>query len=153
MELYLAIMKGPLPTITFNYLGQFDQNTSSSSWEFASVPGESDGLDSDPQSQSDSLLDVTGACYNNGQLGFSVDSQLGKDVTRLFMTTFKEKLQEIINHGKSGGIRERLTIEVDKDLEPYFEFNGTGDQEATTLFILPPGEGGAESYFNNIVRR
>ena len=38
------------------------------------------------------------------------------------------------------------------DFEPYVIFNDSPPIESNKLFIFPPGDGGAESYVNNIVQ-
>lgn len=88
---------------------------------------------------------------------FNVDSRLDTIVTERFSSVFKGKLVQIIKHTlevtnpRNGNNENRVASGSDYDFTPYFEFRG-GSRKGPILFALPPGEGGAESYFNNVVR-
>jgi len=96
---------------------------------------------------------------HQGEMHFDNYSHLGHTETELFANMFQMKLRQIIEHtlnfahlpnvddiqhtGKS-----QLTMD---SFIPYSEFHNQPESRVT-MFILPPSGGGAESYFNNIVR-
>uniref|UniRef100_A0A914WMB5 oleoyl-[acyl-carrier-protein] hydrolase n=1 Tax=Plectus sambesii TaxID=2011161 RepID=A0A914WMB5_9BILA len=147
-----------LPQVSFNYLGQFDQGTSATGfWSLVDVTGEY-GLDRSASSEeaNDNVIDVTGLCFN-GHMCFNIASHLSLEETERFKAVFKMKLEQIIEHTLSfvhpqKDIKESTSTGMAVDhFEPYFEFHNPPG--GAVLFILPPGEGGAESYFNNIVQQ
>uniref|UniRef100_A0A914XN27 oleoyl-[acyl-carrier-protein] hydrolase n=1 Tax=Plectus sambesii TaxID=2011161 RepID=A0A914XN27_9BILA len=147
-----------LPQVSFNYLGQFDQGTSATGfWSLVDVTGEY-GLDRSDSSEeaNDNVIDVTGLCFN-GHMCFNIASHLSLEETERFKAVFKMKLEQIIEHTLSfvhpqKDIKESTSTGMAVDhFEPYFEFHNPPG--GAVLFILPPGEGGAESYFNNIVQQ
>lgn len=150
---------GKLPRVSFNYLGQFQQEGSRTGrWSLDGEMGDYNVNKSPGDANtSDSLIDVTGICLG-GEMIFNIDSRLDSAVTERFSTVFKTKLEQIIQHTLEAthpmnGTKENRVLAngTDNDFIPYFEFRG-GSRKGPILFTLPPGEGGAESYFNNIVR-
>ncbi|KAF9985247.1 hypothetical protein BGZ65_011368 [Modicella reniformis] len=149
-------VKKPLPRFSFNYLGQFGGSSpSSSSWILTNGPGEI-GYDRAPEdSDADTaLLDTTCLCLD-GQMRFDISSRLGMETTDRFTTLFKSCLEHVIQHTLDSSYIHRDMIHsspAPDDFIPYFEFRGH-ERKGHISFLLPPGEGGAESYFNNIVRQ
>lgn len=147
----------PLASVSFNYLGQFeesDNNEESAFWGLTDLSSTSMELtiDSSSSNKNSSAIDITGIC-SRGVLSFKIGSYLSEKTTRRFITNFKGMLENIINfHKNSTSSTRQLPIGV----EPYFQFcsvivDGTSSS-IPTLFVLPPGEGGAESYFGNIAQ-
>ncbi|KAK2763730.1 NRPS [Arachnomyces sp. PD_36] len=150
--------EGKLPRVSFNYLGQFDQGAARTGrWSMDGEMGDySVSKSPDEVDTGDSLLDVTGICLGS-QMVFHIDSRLDPIETEIFSTAFKTKLEQVIEHTLES-THSRPTPNMNKtingtedDFIPYFEFRN-GSRRGPILFVLPPGEGGAESYFNNIVR-
>lgn len=150
--------EGMLPRVSFNYLGQFEQGAARTGrWSLA---GEMDDYNvsksSSDEDTGDSLVDVTGICLG-GEMNFKIDSRLDPAVTERISSVFKTRLLGIIQHTlevahpRNGITDKKITNGTDEDFIPYFEFRG-GSRKGPILFALPPGEGGAESYFNNVVR-
>lgn len=147
----------PLPRISFNYLGQFEQETPvSRHWSLIDVMGEHIlNQSTSTEESNDTLIDVTCLCFR-GQMRFNITSRFGVTETQQFTRVLQMKLEEIIEHTLSvTKLQKEIPESTLKGIavgqfEPYFEFYYP--HEGSILFILPPGEGGAESYFNNIVQ-
>ncbi|CAF4379809.1 unnamed protein product, partial [Rotaria sp. Silwood2] len=140
-----------LPRVSFNYLGQFEAASSSKPssnsrnmrWHVT------DGIVGDVQVEKDSdgdVIAVNGLCMK-GQIRFYLMSRMESERTEQFANLFKSKLEDIV--------RERFAapplneMDYSNDFEhPFVLLNVDSDN---ILFILPPGDGGAESYFTNII--
>lgn len=132
----------PMPCVTFNYLGTFGSANTDSNWKFCDL---SLGLSSkDSERVSSAVIDITGAC-NHGCLTFSIDVRLDANQSNEFVATFQQTLKQI-----SKNVEYIVPALPFGNFETYYEFPAD-KSTATTLFIFPPGEGGAESYFNNLV--
>lgn len=130
-----------MPCVSFNYLGNFGSQKSEMEWNFSDL---SLSLNSgEKERNGNTVVDITGAC-SQGCLTFSIDISLDVNRSQEFVETFKETLNRIAENIES--IVPPLPF---GDFETYYEF--PADRNADTLFIFPPGEGGAESYFNNLV--
>ncbi len=81
-----------LPPITFSYLGQLDRI--SGSWEIAAEPS---GLNRANENQQDQLIVFNGAVMEE-QLEFTIESDLGKELTQELANLFKQSLNEIVDH-------------------------------------------------------
>ncbi|CAF4810687.1 unnamed protein product, partial [Rotaria sp. Silwood2] len=140
-----------LPQVSFNYLGQFEavssMKASNSSrnrrWYIT------DGIVGDVTVEKDSglgVISVNGFCMK-GQIRFNISTRLESGRTEQFANLFKSKLEHII--------RERCSIsplnEIDYSNDFEHPFVLLNVDSINTLFILPPGHGGAESYFTNII--
>ncbi|KAG4078668.1 hypothetical protein HA402_015258 [Bradysia odoriphaga] len=133
----------PMPCVAFNYLGSFGKTAANDSdWNFGDL---SLGLSSDENEKiSSTAVDITGA-YNQGCLAFSIDASLDPGQSQEFVNAFHGTLKRI-----SKNIENIVPPLPFGDYETFYEF--PSNKNATeTLFIFPPGEGGAESYFNNLV--
>ncbi|MBB5940459.1 non-ribosomal peptide synthetase [Xanthomonas sp. 3307] len=154
----------PLPEISFNYLGSFadpgtadagDAHDGTARWRLdpAMCGISTSGSD---QHASDCVIDITARCIGT-RMVVDVDSRLAAEQARQFSRSLEAALQTFCAYvgkhatqradpAKPSPARPRTV-----DFEPYFVIN-----EATagpTLFVLPPGEGGAESYLNNLAKQ
>lgn len=131
-----------MPRVVVNFLGTFGNENSDTDWKFCDL---SLHLSSDEREKtSSSVIDITGA-FDQGRLKFSVDVRLEPSQSEIFVDNFKETLKEI-----SRDLETCQPCLPFGDFEAYYEFPSEMKSNVT-LFILPPGEGGAESYFNNLV--
>lgn len=102
------------------------------------------------------LVDVT-AWIVDGQLHVDLSSHLSRDDTKGLITRLEQALNEIIESssnlpsGVPADAIPRRRAPTQRSFTPYFEFTES-PRQGPLLFLLPPGEGGAESYFNNIVK-
>jgi len=151
----------PLPPVTFNYLGRFDSDktrpqVTSSAW-LLDVAHWSAGAAINRDTASDSSIDITMSCVD-GQLATVVDSRLDEAITQRFTAKLKATLQELIrctSAGARSGVRRCVNCAAaaePKDVfVPYILINE--EAPGRTLFLLPPGEGGAESYLGSLAGR
>ncbi|MBP9691731.1 MAG: amino acid adenylation domain-containing protein [Alphaproteobacteria bacterium] len=135
-----------LPRIIFNYLGQFDG--AQKQGNFWSIIDASSGISVNTENQDNNILNINSFIID-GKLKFFIATKLDSTTTYKFTNIFQKKLEEIIEHCASKGFVERSISDFD-NFEPYLAFNTHLDTK-NHLFIFPPGEGGAESYLNNIV--
>ncbi|KAL4756294.1 N-(5-amino-5-carboxypentanoyl)-L-cysteinyl-D-valine synthase [Aspergillus foveolatus] len=145
-----------MPQVTFNYLGQLtSKQATTDRWALAVGDGEMQyGLTTSPadKGQSSFAVDITASCVN-GVLSIEVDSAWSLEESERFISKIEEGLNMIF----SGALAQHTTPvlpapEFDEEMyTPYFE-HLDAPRRGPILFLLPPGEGGAESYFNNIVK-
>ncbi|MDO8954604.1 MAG: amino acid adenylation domain-containing protein [Gammaproteobacteria bacterium] len=81
-----------LPPISFNYLGQFDNNADC--WK---ITGEVNKFAMHVENKSPNLIDIVGL-VSNGQLSFTIFSCLSKAETITLATRFRSSLIDIIQH-------------------------------------------------------
>ncbi|GAA3623460.1 amino acid adenylation domain-containing protein [Flavivirga jejuensis] len=81
-----------LPSITFNYLGQFD--TQDGYWQ---VLSENSGIPIHINNIESDIINITGM-VTDGQLNFSIISQLGENETMEFSRNFQRHLEDIVAH-------------------------------------------------------
>ncbi|MCK3667347.1 amino acid adenylation domain-containing protein [Photorhabdus noenieputensis] len=97
-------LTGDLPTISFNYLGQLG-GASHQNW---SITNDDCGSVLASKNTSHLLLGINGA-VQAGKLQFSVDSRLPQARTEMFITAFKQALNNVIAAGQKqaqlGGIK------------------------------------------------
>ncbi|MFD3654034.1 amino acid adenylation domain-containing protein [Streptomyces sp. NPDC058620] len=152
--------RAPLPTVSFNYLGRL-----SDEGEGAPDHGAGWQLDSsmcgshisERNRGADQFgVDVTMRC-TGGRLVTVVDSRLGEATTGRFVSALKSALEELTAHtaavartGTGRARTDRPTAPEDA-FEPYILVNEESAER--TLFVFPPGEGGAESYLSNLAQR
>ncbi|WP_031505765.1 non-ribosomal peptide synthetase [Streptomyces megasporus] len=144
--------RAPLAPVSFNYLGAFSAgDEGSEGWRLD--PAMAGSNISDRNRGADQFaLDVTMLC-TGGRLVTTVDSRLDADVTRRFATELKSWLEELAAHtarASHSGAEVRRQPSREPDFTPYILVNE--EREQPTLFVFPPGEGGAESYLGNIAR-
>jgi amino acid adenylation domain-containing protein/non-ribosomal peptide synthase protein (TIGR01720 family) len=85
------------PELSFNYLGQFDQDLNTGLFEISSLPA---GLPVSPDCQRTYALELNGM-VSGGQLRFIVSydpKEYRKETILKFMTGFKKSLQQLITH-------------------------------------------------------
>jgi N-(5-amino-5-carboxypentanoyl)-L-cysteinyl-D-valine synthase len=135
----------PLPAVSFNYLGRLtgaEGGDQRERWRLdPSLCGTYTG---DRNTGADQFgLDVTMSCVQ-GRLVGEVESRCGETTTRRFADELHAWLTRL-TADPSGA------ADVTEVFDPYVLVN---EQEpGRALFVLPPGEGGAESYLNNLARR
>ncbi|CAF4476067.1 unnamed protein product [Rotaria socialis] len=132
-----------LPRVSFNYLGQFETASSTRRWYLT------DGIVGNEHAEDDfdgDVIAVNGLCMK-GQMRFNITSRLNSDRTIQLANSFKSKLENIIDDCFT--TKSLIEIDYSNDFEHPFVLLNTNVN--TILFVLPPGNGGAESYFNNIV--
>jgi N-(5-amino-5-carboxypentanoyl)-L-cysteinyl-D-valine synthase len=145
----------PLPPVTVNYLGQLAcRQSKPDEWVLAVGDNEYEfGLTTSPEDKdrSSSAVDVTAVCID-GTITIDVDSAWSLEESEQFISSIEEGLNKIIDTRASQPTSPFPVVpEPAETYTPYFEYLEPARQ-APTLFLLPPGEGGAESYFNNIVK-
>ncbi|MFC7817452.1 amino acid adenylation domain-containing protein [Streptomyces sp. NPDC057367] len=153
--------RAPLAPVSFNYLGHIanDGRTEPgrpTGWRLDSTLSGSNI--SDRNRGADQFgLDVTMRCAD-GRLVTVVDSRLGPADTERFAHALHRELERLVAHtatvaGESATQpRPTSPVTTEGGFDPYILVNAEQPVERT-LFVLPPGEGGAESYLSNIARR
>ena len=130
-----------LPMIYFNYLGVISKLEATSDWKLVNDYGLSE-FPLERAKNDRSLIDVN-AAFHDGLLTYEIKACLGKTVLERFSNSLQKSLIDIaITTGK-----EKMES---NDMESI-PFDPMITLELPRLFVLPPGEGGAESYMNNIV--
>ena len=95
----LGYVDQQLPRVSFNYLGQFDQNEGNSENSWQIVRGDS-GKSSDDSNDNHNILDINGSIIG-GRLQFSILSKLDADTTHKIADIFKKKLEMVIEYTAS----------------------------------------------------
>jgi N-(5-amino-5-carboxypentanoyl)-L-cysteinyl-D-valine synthase len=152
--------RAPLAPVSFNYLGRFTDGAGQppgrpTGWQLDSAM--SGSHISDRNRGADQFgIDVTVRCAGD-HLVTVVDSRLDETTTRRFTSELRLALERLAAHtatvSRSGASRTRPGPQpvTGDDFEPYIL---VGEEHAErTLFVLPPGEGGAESYLGNLAQR
>ncbi|CAF1039053.1 unnamed protein product, partial [Didymodactylos carnosus] len=144
-----------LPRVSFNYLGQFEaapstkagSSSNNRGWYLTNgVVGDEVGDDRADKAADGDVIAMNGLCMK-GQIRFNIKSRLNSERTTQFANSFKSKLEDIIR--ECFATKPLSEMDYSDDFEhPFVVLNADSDN---ILFILPPGGGGAESYFNNIV--
>ncbi len=143
--------KNNLPKVIFNYLGQFggENQIEQCAWKF--IEKNYDITAKDPANQSDDLLTIN-AYVINGILKLNIISILNNDHTTKFTRSLKRNLENIINYIIQKECIEYISMQEFNDFTPSLLINKTSENTNNKkLFVLPPGNGGAESYLNSIV--
>ncbi|MER5884105.1 amino acid adenylation domain-containing protein [Streptomyces sp. NPDC001941] len=149
--------RAPLPPVSFNYLGRVsDTGDAGDGWRLDSAMS---GARISPRNRgADQFgLDVTVRCAS-GRLVADVDSRLGEDTTRRFTDELRLWTERLTAHtaavarGSTGGAVRAAGggRPAQEEFEPYLLAN---EECEPTLFVFPPGEGGAESYLSNLAQR
>ncbi len=138
-----------LPKIIFNYLGQLgaqSHDEESSNWQVS----QEDAGQMIANDNTDHLLVNINGAVQAGILTFNIASRLSSILTKAFEAHFHRALVEVIEQAalkaKSGGVNTLSDLK-----EIYLTVNETANE--APIFFLPPGEGGAESYLNNVIPR
>jgi N-(5-amino-5-carboxypentanoyl)-L-cysteinyl-D-valine synthase len=148
----------PLPAVSFNYLGRLTSGQDGdqrAGWQLdPSMCGSHTG---DRDTGADQFgLDVTMSCAE-GRLVTEVNGRCGETTTRRFADELHASLARLVAEAPGWAPaepdRERPGsdgADVMAGFDPYILVN---EQEpGRALFVLPPGEGGAESYLSNLAR-
>ncbi|MGW8884041.1 amino acid adenylation domain-containing protein [Streptomyces sp. NPDC055749] len=155
--------RAPLPAVSFNYLGRLSDEGEqapdrSAGWQLDSAMCGSH-ISERNRGADQFGVDVTMRC-TGGRLVTVIDSRLDEATTRRFASALKSALEELTAHtatvartGTGRARTDRQTAPEDA-FDPYILVNeeNAGNEERT-LFVFPPGEGGAESYLSNIAQR
>ncbi|OAQ67223.1 N-(5-amino-5-carboxypentanoyl)-L-cysteinyl-D-valine synthase [Pochonia chlamydosporia 170] len=147
-------LQDSLPPISVNYLGRIDQSRKGRG-DWYLVLGETElrpGLYTHPEDRgrSSSMVDITFAVANE-QLTIDMSSCLDETTNNSMLRTIKGTLQSVIDAAMAEDLPTQTDLDVGLVFTPYFAFDD-GDRQGPYLFMLPPGEGGAESYFHNVVQ-
>jgi N-(5-amino-5-carboxypentanoyl)-L-cysteinyl-D-valine synthase len=156
--------EAPLPLVGFNYLGRFaeqpdqtDQPAGQAApWQLDAHPWAGSVLvDDEPASSvaNETAIDITMSCVD-GRLQTTVDSQLDESVTGTFAEDLKLALEQLIAHTSTVAREGRGRARTRRDegaFDPYILVDE--GETGRPLFMLPPGEGGAESYLHNIAQQ
>src|SRR3990167_4261269 len=81
-----------LPRVSFNYLGQFD-NEEAGWWQIA---GESSGINIATENKNETVISINGAVME-GELGFTIVSQLEAASHKNFIKSFEVELKKVLN--------------------------------------------------------
>eukprot|EP01132_Coremiostelium_polycephalum_P002165 gene2165-2665_t len=139
-----------MPKISYNYLGQFheDDGTSKIStdeWSLTDLTGEYENDRHPDNTDHYDVIDITAICIN-GELRFNIVSKLLTTNANTIAEKLSQNLEKILGSFNSypiGSNQHKEEVYI-----PYFEYRV--NENYPTLHILPPGEGGAESYLGNI---
>ncbi|WEW54860.1 PP-binding and AFD_class_I domain-containing protein [Emydomyces testavorans] len=152
-------VESPMPQVSFNYLGAFNSDMKRKEGWILSTDDEY-GLATalEDANCSSSVVDIT-AISIGCQLQINIDSCCSVHDCKTIISSMERKLHEIAelasqDHANGyNGIQfvNPVIAPPAQDFIPYFEYRD-GPRKGPTLFLLPPGEGGAESYFNNVVK-
>ncbi|UJW29241.1 amino acid adenylation domain-containing protein [Saccharothrix sp. AJ9571] len=149
---YGALFGGeaPLPAVSFNYLGRLGEGDGqpTEAWQLDPALSGSHTVDGNRLANRSSI-DVTMSC-TRGRLVAVVESLLGEAATRLFASELKVWLERLISHTATLARNEPAREATTELFDPYILVNEDAER---TLFVLPPGEGGAESYLSNLARQ
>ena len=152
-------IRRPLPLVSINYLGQLAARTESNlnEWVLAIGDGEYEyGLTCGPEDKdkSSAIVDVTAACVG-GEITIDVSSGWSLEESERFISTVEDGLDRILDdlvaNNQASPASTRRQLFTEETFTPYFEYRDQSRQ-GPILFLLPPGEGGAESYFDNLVK-
>ncbi|MDB2385717.1 amino acid adenylation domain-containing protein [Shewanella sp.] len=133
-----------LPEVSINYLGQFEQDEHD--WHRI------DEYCGETISSQDNILNIINinGMISNGQLRFGIHSKLDKQQAKKFTDIFHTMLTRIILH--CCDTKQPTMIYQPQDFKQFIPFETiNNDSNKHTIFMLPPGGGGAESFYNNLV--
>lgn len=134
-----------LPKITFNYLGQFNNQIDLDEWY---ITHENSGATISNSNIEPNVIAINAAVVNN-KFEVYFKSRLDQTQTDFLASQYINHLKKIINILLSDNIEE-YTMSDYHDFEPYTVITNCEQQEYS-LFLFPPGVGGYECYMNNIV--
>lgn len=134
-----------MPEISFNYLGRFD--AIEGYWQ---VVNENSGQSVSQDNPMLNVLNINGM-INDGKLYFGIHSKLSAIQAIEFSEAFQKTLETVITHCCEQDKRQGYIAHPEdfNDFVPYEMVNETINQQP--IFIFPPGGGGAESFYSNLV--
>ncbi|MDW7550136.1 non-ribosomal peptide synthetase [Pseudoalteromonas peptidolytica] len=133
-----------LPKVSFNYLGQLDNNSDTQGNGISMLSADSGKASS--EENRDEMALIVNAQVRQMQLQLTFASQLGDNQTQKFITAFAATLTQIVEH--SLGACEQGSLKTLSDIEVGALVNGT--DTPIEWFLFPPGGGGAESYLQSL---
>lgn len=152
-----------LPRISFNYLGQFDnQATSQANETLWQIVGDNSGISMSMTNHDSNIFNVTGM-ISNGVLSFEINSKLSQEKLDEFLVNFNVALENVIDYTSTLEKRyysindftngfDEVFIEIKAHSQDEKELQTNLDNIVSKkIFMLPPGDGGAESYLNTFV--
>jgi N-(5-amino-5-carboxypentanoyl)-L-cysteinyl-D-valine synthase len=147
-------LDGVLPAISVNYLGVMDQAQSCpEDWSLTAGDNEpTQGLvaaSEESQTSSSSQVDIT-MFVLDGRLTTQIGSKWGHGAAHELFSKIQSTLETLAETTGADDFVCPSPTKGEANFEPYFAFEG-GARRGQPIFLLPPGEGGAESYFHNIV--
>ncbi|KAL2758892.1 hypothetical protein ACRALDRAFT_2017779 [Sodiomyces alcalophilus JCM 7366] len=154
---YGYLGQGALPGVSVNYLGRLDQGGRPRAGEWDLALGKDEfphGLCTaaeDAGRSSSSVVDFTFAVVD-GQLSIDMSCarEFGASASEL-IGAVEQTLGALVEATANPDFQAPAPSDPDLDFTPYFVFEGAS-RKGAPLFLLPPGEGGAESYFHNLVQ-
>nr|WP_232116120.1 non-ribosomal peptide synthetase [Luteimonas sp. XNQY3] len=149
----------PLPDVSFNYLGQFgevagtapqDDDEVGVRWQLDPARCGSSRSPEDTDAAEGSV-DITAKRIGD-RLVVEVEGRIGAQATADMAELLRQRMLAI-----GAGVRMRPRADVSRGTPPQDEFEPcivvNEHVAGPTLFLLPPGEGGAESYLANLARK
>lgn len=142
----------PLPLVSFNYLGQISYGTTNnlrnkSAWQLDhTLCGMRKAKDN--ETDDNFFMDITMFCAN-GCMNVHIDGWYPHKI-KVLPQEIESCFKQVIQHTKLAPQYSPLSTHHHINFDPYIIVNKGNAKK--TLFIFPPGEGGAESYLNNIVK-
>ncbi|MGK5641713.1 amino acid adenylation domain-containing protein, partial [Streptomyces sp. URMC 126] len=157
--------RAPLAPVSFNYLGRFADDGPRTPGDGPAPWRLDPALCGAHTSERDRgvhqfAVDVTAHCAGD-RLVTVVDSRLDRATTERFAGELRTWLERIVTHtmtvarDQETADRPTATRTPLGDPEPFTPYVLAGQEKEPdhTLFVFPPGEGGAESYLGNIAQR
>jgi amino acid adenylation domain-containing protein/non-ribosomal peptide synthase protein (TIGR01720 family) len=134
-----------IPLVSFNYLGQFDN--AEGMWQ---VVSESSGRSADERNYNQNIIDINGLILE-GKLRFNVFTQLGETATRQLADSLKSHIITLIEHCQLK-LRSQGKGYTPSDFDDYVPYEIINEHiPGNPVFLFPPGSGGLETYYNNLV--
>lgn len=113
------------------------------------ISPESSGESVSSKNIDENILNINGLVVN-GKLKFSISSRLNEEETQKVRNSLRKYLLEILEHCSNCKYTS-YSIRDFKDFEIYIQYASNESRKSKTCFLFPPGEGGAESYINNLI--
>jgi len=124
----------PLPRISFNYLGQFDEREDSKDSRLWSIVEEKSGRSIHSANQGYHILNINGLVIN-GKLQFGIASQLNEKMTATLAESFKRKLEEIISHTANQPRSYITASDVDNIISQRYLDNLQENREIESVYL------------------
>jgi len=151
-----------MPMVSFNYLGQFEQvnNRPAGKVEMPSkssvttrgwrITNEASGHHIAKVNKQQSIVQVNGFVAG-GELRFSMTSRMSNVHTSQLKEAFKNALMNVVKHCILKKEAEYTPSDFKDGFDPFILINANQYANGKVVFLLPPGNGGGESYLNNII--
>ena len=144
-------IKPELPRITFNYLGQLDQDVKEDN-NYWAIAKENAGMLVNKDNADNAIINVNGLIAN-GKLQFIIAGKLSQNNLSKLINEFQQKLNELIKYLSD---KEKVYYSINDFLYDFEEIYTVIDttennHDKEIIFLLPPGDGGYESYLSSLV--